>query len=508
MVCKVKIADLFCGAGGTTVGAESTGEAECVFAVNHWDRAIDTHSANHPKAKHVRKLIQDVGPTECPKIGGLFASPSCTHHSKARGGRPTSDQQRSGAWEIMPWLDHHRPSFLVVENVPEFRDWGPVGFDGIPLASGKGKLFDAWIKAVQSHGYRTEIFTLNAADFGAATSRVRLFVVARKGRRAVRHPEPTHTKPTAGRKLPGFGLPAWRSAAEVIDWSIPCPSIFSRSRPLADKTLSRIEAGLKRFVGPYAVVLRNNMHSSGLQQPLYTITAGAAHHGLAVPFQYKLTGNNPGLTRDVEMPVPTIVACQANHGICVPYLVPNFGERAGQTPRSHSLTDPSPTVTGHGAGGLVVPYLTTVNHGESSAVGRRPESLDCPMGTVTAKNGRAIVFPFISQYYGTGTGSDVREPLPTIVTKDRHALVQACIDPCCLEWPEPVTEAQRQLQATMRELGVADIGFRMLQNHELAAAQGFPSDYIFHGTKSEITKQVGNSVSPPVAKAITLSLLG
>lgn len=505
----LKFADLFCGAGGTTTGAESTGEAECVFAVNHWDRAVETHSANHPTAKHARKLVGDVGPSECPRIGGLFASPSCTHHSRARGGRPTSDQQRSGAWEIMPWVEHHRPHWIVVENVPEFRDWGPVGRDGIPLASGKGKLFDAWIKAIQSHGYKTAVFILNAADFGAATSRQRLFVICRKGRKAVHAPEPTHARPASGRQLPGFSLPAWRAAAEVIDWSLPCPSLFARTRPLADKTLSRIEAGLRKFVGPF-VAQWDQTGSRGnpvrsVHHPLPTLLT-KANNGIAIPFQYKLIGNSPGLTRGMDAPVPTIVASRENHGLCVPYLVPNFGEREGQSPRSHSIQVPAPTITGHGAGGLVVPYLATVNHGDNGS--DRTADLRQPIGTLTGSNGRGIVVPFLSQYYGTLNQCSTGCPVPTITTTDRHAFVQALIDPSCLDWPEPVTEAQRSLQATMRELGVADIGFRMLQNHELAAAQGFPADYVFHGTKSEVTKQIGNSVSPPVAKAITLSLLG
>lgn len=469
MACrKLKFADLFCGAGGTTTGAESTGGAECEFAVNHWSRAIETHSANHPHAKHSQHMLHEVGPAECPKINLLFASPSCTHHSRARGGKPTSDQQRSGAWEVMPWLDHHRPSFMVIENVPEFRDWGPVGADGRPLVSGKGKLFDSWMKAVESHGYRCEVGILNAADFGAATSRSRLFVIARKGRRSAPFPEPTHARNPA-RALPGMERDRWRPAAEIIDWSISCPSLFSRSRPLADKTLARIEAGLRKFVGPYAVHLRNNMTAGTLESPLLTITAGGGHHGVAVPYQYQLIGNGAGRSRGIEQVLPTIVAARENHGVVMPYLVPNFGERAGQCPRTHDLNHPAPAITGHGAGGLVVPFL--------------------------------------SQYYGTGEGSAVGSPLPTIVTKDRHALVQARIDPCCLDWPVADTEAMRSLQATMRSMGVADIGFRMLQNHELAAAQGFPANYVFAGTKAEVTKQIGNSVSPPVAAAITRTIL-
>lgn len=455
---KLRFADLFCGAGGTTTGAESTGEAECVFAVNHWDRAISTHSLNHPHARHAQRRVQDVRPTESPPIGCLFASPECTHHSRARGGLPTSDQQRAGAWEILPWVECHRPSFLVVENVPEFREWGPVGKDGKPLKSQKGKLFDSWISAVKSYGYRVEFGILNAADFGAATSRSRLFVIARKGNRAAPFPEPTHGKNVA-RSLPAMERMPWRPAFEIIDWSLPCPTVFTRSRPLADKTLSRIEAGLRRFVGPFVA-------------------------------QWDNTGFSGKCVRDVTDPLPTLVT-KANSGIAVPFQYQLIGTGFG---RSKSVGEPVNSI---------------VNHGDAGHTNGRSESLRSPMGTVTNKNGRAVVVPFLTQHYGSGgQWSAIDAPVPTIVTKDRHSLVTATIEPCCLNWPEPQSEAMRSLQATMRELGVADIGFRMLSNPELSAAQGFPADYQFTGTKAEITKQIGNSVSPAVARAITLSLLG
>ena len=151
----LKAADLFCGAGGTSLGAHQTGGVDVRFALNHWDRAIDTHSANFPKTKHARARLNEVKPSECDKIDLLFASPECTHHSRARGGRPTSDQQRSGAWEIMPWIEHHRPRFIVVENVVEFESWGPVS-KGMPMKSLRGSFFNAWVAAIQSAGYRVE----------------------------------------------------------------------------------------------------------------------------------------------------------------------------------------------------------------------------------------------------------------------------------------------------------------------------------------------------------------
>ena len=240
----LQAADLFCGAGGTSIGAHQTGRVNVRFALNHWDCAIKTHSANFPQTTHALARLNQVKPSECDRIDLLFASPECTHHSRARGGRPTSDQQRSGAWEIMPWIEHHRPRFIVVENVVEFEQWGPVS-NGAPLKSMKGRFFAAWVSAIESAGYRVEWHRLNAADFGAATSRTRLFVVARKGNRRIQWPEPTHSR-KCGNQLPGMESQSWRGAIEVIDWSIPLPSVFGRKKPLADKTLARIQAGLKR----------------------------------------------------------------------------------------------------------------------------------------------------------------------------------------------------------------------------------------------------------------------
>lgn len=536
----LRAADLFCGAGGTSIGAEQSGAAKVRFAVNHWDVAVQTHSANFPEAQHINSRLDQVRPSCCPKIDLLFASPECIHHSRARGGRPTSDQQRAGAFELMPWIEYHRPSFLIVENVVEFQEWGPVGNDGRPLRSFRGKLFQSWVKSIEACGYSVAWNRLNAADFGAATSRDRLFVVARKGRRSVNWPAATHAR----RPIDGLfnRMHRWRGAWEVIDWSIACPSIFSRARPLADKTLLRIEAGLRRFVGPVVVRFRNNMDASGLGDPIGTVSAGGGHHGLAVPYSvqwdqqsggggYRCVGDplatfvtkaNQGIAvpiivppdgvydhrsikrcRGAGEPFGTITSGRGGGHLAVPYIVPNFGEREGQQPRTHSLDSPIPAVTSHGAGGLAVPFLANVNHGDTRHCNGRTASLDSPLGTVTSHNGRAVIVPFLDAYYGNGHQSPVSGPIPTIVTKDRHCLVYATIDPTGTAPTDSTSPAMRKLLETMAELGVVDIGFRMLSNPELSAAQGFPSDYIFHGCKSEITRQIGNSVSPNVARALT-----
>ena len=494
---KLRAADLFCGAGGTSAGARATGEAEVVFALNHWDRAIETHSANFPETKHVNSRLEDTHPGECGKIDLLFASPECTHHARARGGRPTSDQQRAGAWYVLPWIEHHRPSWIVIENVSEFKEWGPVGADGRPLASKKGKFFDAWLMAIQAAGYKLDYQEINAADMGAATSRNRLFIVARKGNRRPVFPEPTHSK-TVGGELPGFALPKWRASAEVINWQIPCPSIFSRKRALADQTLNRIEAGLKRFVGPFVAQWDN--HNGGgsyvrsVDGPLATMVT-KANMGVAVPFQVVMRNNMDAA--NVASPLNTITAGGGHHGIAVPFLA---DVNHNGSDRVYPLNSTLGTTTTKNGRALVFPFIL------STGSGGAPRSVRQPTPTIVTSDGTAIVVPWLLHYYGTNNQSPVTDPLDTITTKERHGLCAARYTGP-RDWPIPSTNAMTTLQATMRELGVCDIGFRMLSNPELALAQGFDKHYIFHGKNHEITRQIGNSVSPPVAEAITRAIL-
>lgn len=533
-------ADLFCGAGGTALGAEQAG-ARIRFALNHWQVAVDTHSANFPLAKHVNSRLDMCSPSECPRIDLLFASPECTHHSRARGGKPTSDQQRAGAWDVMKWVEHHRPSFVVIENVREFTDWGPIGDHGRPLEKFRGRFFQAWVSAIESAGYRVEFQLLNAANFGAATSRERLFVIARKGTRAIHWPDPTHGKKVGG-EFPGMSLLPWRAAAEVIDWSIELPSVFARKIPLRDKTLARIEAGLRRFVGPFVATMRGTGDVSSTAQdadrPLGTITAGGRHHAIAVPFavQTSHTGTTGRARYDLDLkqplrtvgtrqefgvavpliasthfggqyapssagPCPTI-RCRNGALLAVPFMVPYRGERDGQQPRSHSAAEPFPTITTQPGGALCVPFLAEVNHG---GIDPRVNSVNAPIGAVTSKRGSAVVAPLVLSYYSNGKAMPTSNPLGTITTNDRFALMLTAAGDADFSGR---TDGERSLLATMRELGVLDIGFRMLANHELSAAQGFTDEYIFHGNKSDVTRQIGNSVSPPVAKAITQALAG
>ena len=311
----ITIADLFCGAGGTSTGAvqaaESLGYSVNLTAVDHWERAVETHSANHPKARHLCASVDSLNPRHLFAEGNLdvlWASPECTHHSRARGGKPMLDQSRATAWCVTRWAEALLPSVVMVENVPEFAEWGPLGADGKPLVRRKGETFQAWLQTLRAIGYTLDHRILCAADYGDPTTRRRLFVQAVRGRRRIVWPDATHA-PEANL----WGLPRWRSAAEaVIDWSIPTKAISDRKKALAPKTMDRINEGLARFGGsPVIVAMEHGGRSLSALQPLPTVTtAKGGEFGLAYLVEYY--GN--GVAREVSEPLPT-VTCNDRFGL-------------------------------------------------------------------------------------------------------------------------------------------------------------------------------------------------
>ena len=287
---RLTAADLFCGAGGTSSGLVSAchrlGHELDLVAVNHWDRAIETHSSNHRAARHLCANLDSVDPRELVPSGRLnvlVASPECTHHSTARGGRPMSDQSRSSASHVLRWAELLRVDHILVENVPEFRTWGPLGADGRPMKSKKGQTYRAWCAALASMGYRVEDRILNAADYGDATTRQRLFVQARRGNRRPSWPIATHSR-KGGPTRTGATAP-WRPAREVIDWDLKGTPLSERTRPLAASTLRRIQAGIARFGPGVAFVLGQQSGSvpRPVSEPLPTVSTGGAI-SLSEPF--------------------------------------------------------------------------------------------------------------------------------------------------------------------------------------------------------------------------------
>jgi DNA (cytosine-5)-methyltransferase 1 len=342
-----------------------------------------------------------------------------------------------------------RPPVIVVENVPEFLTWGPCGTNGRPLVRQKGATFHAWVGALRSLGYQVDWRVLCAADYGDPTTRKRLFVQAVCGRRRVVWPEPTH-----GEALEDDFFAArrpWVPARDIIDWSLVGQSIYDRARPLSPKTMARIEAGLKKYGLRPFVAAWDHQSGSG-------IWAG-------------------------EAPLSTVTT-KARHGVVEPFLVEMRGTDVSQVNRSgRDLSQPLGTVT---AGGnhhaLIEPHLL----GQQSCAALRPVSQPAP--TVATAGAIALVEPFLVKFYGTGGAQSTGQPLDTVTTKDRHALVR----------PEVVVDGQRYK---------LDICFRMLQPHELAAAQGFRRDYVFTGSKADQVKQIGNAVPRGLAGALVAAAL-
>jgi DNA (cytosine-5)-methyltransferase 1 len=520
--------DLYCGAGGTTTGAvhaaeELDIELDCT-AVNHNIFAISTHSINHPGTQHFCQSVQDVEPRVTVPGGYadfLWASLECTHHSNARGGQPMNDQSRSSAWDLLRWAKDLDIETIMIENVREFLDWGPlypndysvVKLRNRPIPERKREFYCDFLQKLGELGYTVESRILNAADYGDPTSRRRLFVQCQK-RRPIVWPEATHG--TADRP--------YRTAREIIDWTQKGNSIFGRKKPLAENTMRRILAGLEKFNGntlePWLVVLRNHMDSRSLDRPVPTLCGSGEHMGLAEPFLVKYYGGHTVET--VDAPLPTITAnyehyalCEpflvgvggpsgsahpqsvdqpigtvmgVNHrAVCQPFLVPNFGEREGQAPRTHSVDAPLPTVTGHGAGALIQPYLVEYHGGLDGD--KRTRSLDEPMPTIDCSNRFGLAEPFITPYYGKSTAVSVDDPLDTVTTKDTFGLCQ----------PE-ISRDKGELYL--------DIRFRMLTASELAAAMSFPSGYQFHGGRERAVKQIGNAVPVMLSKSLCKAILG
>lgn len=385
----IRVADLFCGAGGASTGllqaADARGVAVDLTAVNHWPVAVQTHTVNHPHARHFCQSVETLDPELAVpgrKLDLLIAAPECVHFSTARGGRPMSDQSRASAWHLLRWLEVLRVEHVLIENVPEFQTWGPLGAHGLPLKSRKGETFRAFIAALESLNYRVEYRVLNAADYGGVTTRRRLFLQARRGRKPILWPKQTHSK-TGGRDLFG-GLKKWRAAREVIDWSLPSESIFTRKRPLKPATIRRILEGLRRFGGPQV-------------QPFLV----AMEHG--------------GRAVSLDQPLPTITTAKGGaFALAEPFVL---GQQSGAVARP--VSRPVPTVSTDGAIALVQTVLRNHQSGRS---------IDDP-----ASNRFALAEPFITKYTSTGSAYSVENPIDTITTKDRYGLVQPVIDGLALD---------------------------------------------------------------------------
>lgn len=446
------IVDLFAGGGGaSTAILNATGRHPDV-AVNHDADAIGVHEANHPTTRHFQCDVREVDPVEACTVDGvlrpvglLWMSPDCTHFSKARGGKPVEKGIRSLADVGLIWAEKVRPRLIHLENVEEFQDWGPVLENGQPCPERKGLDFRRWVKALEALGYRVEWRELVAADYGAPTTRKRLFLIARNDGEPIRWPEPTHA-PRSKLEGGGFFRPQakpWRAAAEIIDWSLPVPSIFDRKRPLADKTHARIAKGIRRFViespRPFIVPVTNTKWGGDrvrqTSEPLRTITTSkGGEFALAAPHVTKFRAGSSG--SDIAEPMHTVTANgyvkrpggAAPLGLASAFLKPRLGEREGQEPRALDIEEPYPTVVPGGNGGdLAAVLLQKMNQ---NGVGASPAD---PLVTVMAGAPRHYeVAAYLSRQFGsTVSGRDLNEPAPTVMTDGnggKSGIVAATID--------------------------------------------------------------------------------
>jgi len=471
------IVDNFAGGGGASTGIELATGRPVDIAINHDPAAIAMHKANHPYTRHYCESVWDVDPRKITKgrsVGLVWLSPDCKHFSKAKGGKPVEKEIRGLAWVAIRWAATVRPRVIMLENVEEFKTWGPVK-DGQPIRSQAGQTFDSFVNALRRYGYSIEHRELRACDYGAPTIRKRLFLVARCDGQSIVWPEPTHGDP-ASEAVKSGKLKPWRTAAEIIEWSLPCPSIFATSeeiqkqygvravRPLAENTLKRIARGMQKFVidNPDPFIVRVNYSGSEhhycdpINKPLSTITAkndwGVVTPSLIQIGQQGFGGD--GRQFDINAPLTTIVT-KAEHCVVAPTLIQYHSEQSGKEVRGQKVDRPCHTE---------------------------------PLNTVMTSPGHfGEVRAFMVKYYGQGDGQDIDESLHTITAQDRFGLVTVHGE----------------------QYAIIDIGLRMLTPRELFNAQGFPPDYVIDTgldgkpiSKSAQVARCGNAVPPPFAEAL------
>lgn len=501
------IVDNFAGGGGASTGIEIATGISVDIAINHDPEAVRMHKANHPATKHYCESVWDVDPLKVcsgQPVALAWFSPDCKHFSKAKGGKPKDKSIRGLAWVALRWAGLVRPRVIMLENVEEFKTWGPLNRRHRPIKGKQGHTFRKFVTQLEALGYKVDFNELVAADYGAPTMRKRFFMVARCDGRPIAWPEPTHAP--AGSEAVKYGLlKPYVGAYTQIDFSKPCPSIFDTTeeikkkygikavRPLAENTMKRIARGMKKFVMdnpepfivgntiPYLSVNRENHFGSDVREPVHTITSNNQHMLMSpVLIQYHSETSKDGVRgQDLKEPLMTVDASN-RYGLVASFLQKYYS--GGYNGSGDSLNNPLPTVTSIDHNSLCAVNLIQLNN---HCDGR---DIRQPIPTITAGDGHfGEVRAFLVKYYGQGTGQNIKEPLDTITSRDRFGLVT--------------------IQGV--DYQIVDIGLRMLEPKELYGCQGFPDDYIIDRDytgkaypRSEQVKRCGNSVCPPIPAAL------
>lgn len=502
------IIDNFAGGGGASTGIEQAIGRPIDIAINHDRDAIAMHKVNHPNTKHLNENVWDVDPVaECNgrPVGLAWFSPDCTHFSRAKGAKPVKKKIRGLAWVVLKWAKLVKPRIIMLENVQEFTTWGPLvkddNGDHYPCPNRKGQHFNTFIKALEKQGYQVEWKTLIASDYGAPTIRKRLFMVARCDGLPIVWPAATHGDP---KKHPD--LKPWKTAAECIDFSLHCPSIFERKKELAESTKRRIAKGIMKFVvdnpDPFIVTYygdqKGEFRGQDIKEPLRTQTT-ENRHALVTPYIQGIsqTGANGHYGNDVREPIRTVQTKNDKVLVSPTLIQTGYGEKKGQSPKVPGLKKPLGTVVAGGSKHAVVSTFIAKHY-----TGVTGQVMPKPLGTVTSVDHHSLItadlcFPnnnhsskikaFLIEYYGNGQSADLKKPLHTVTSHDRFGLVTI----------------------KGEEYQIIDIGLRMLQPRELFRAQGFNNDYIIDRdatgkptTKKSQVARCGNAVPPPFSKAL------
>lgn len=531
------IVDNFAGGGGASTGIELATGYSVDIAINHDPEAIRMHKANHPNTKHYCENVWAVDPVKA--CGGhpvalAWFSPDCKHFSKAKGGKPKDKNIRGLAWVACRWAGLVRPRVIMLENVEEFKTWGPLGRRHHPIKAKQGKTFEKFAQQLTGLGYEVQFRELVAADYGAPTMRKRFFMIARCDGEPIVFPEPTHA-PAESEEVKAGLLKPYVGAYTQLDFSLPCPSIFDSSeeikekygiravRPLAPKTMERIARGLKKFVldNPEPFIIQCNhggeRRPNNIRESMPTITG---KHGYEIveptfaPYMGTNTTNHPG--GNCKDPIHTITTGN-QQCLISPTLIQYHSETAKDEVRGQSIEEPIMTVDSSNRYGLVTSFLHKFYDGGYKGAG---ETLENPLPTVTSWDHNSVVTANLIQMNNHCDGKDIRQPLPTITAGDGHFgevrafLIKYYGQGIGQDIKEPldtVTARDRFGLVTIEgvDYQIVDIGLRMLEPRELYGCQGFPDDYIIDHDytgktypRSEQVRRCGNAVCPPIPAAL------